>query len=109
MGAALFALGVAGVFTFWFSYPERATLGGLGSIVLGVAVLLLPGWGRAASPFWVATGVLGIPELVIPGVHWGPIAAFTLTGAAFAVTGAYALWEASRVHEVDPDRVSVTT
>ncbi len=85
-------LGVGGMFMFWYSYPARATLGGIGSIIIGVAVLTLPSWGRLASPLWVASGVLGIPELVRPGINWGPIASFTLLGAAVGVTGAFVLW-----------------
>jgi hypothetical protein len=48
--AAVFLVGVAATFVFWFSYPERATAGGLGSLVIGCGVLALPGWGRVASP-----------------------------------------------------------
>jgi hypothetical protein len=32
---------------------------------------------------------MGIRQLVQPGVHWGPIAGFTLVGAAIGVTGAF--------------------
>jgi hypothetical protein len=94
--AALTALGTAGVFVFWYSYPERATAGGLGALVLGVAVLLYPRWGRAASPFFVAGGVLGIPELVTPGSTWGLVAGFPLAGTALGVSGAFVLWGAPR-------------
>lgn len=97
--ALLGGLGVAGMFTFWYSYPARATWGGVGSILLGVVVLSLPGWGRLASPLWVASGVMGIPELVRPGIHWGPIASFTLLGAAIAVTGAFIVWGMHRTSE----------
>ena len=90
--ALLAGLGVIGMFTFWYSYPARATFGGVGSILIGVAILALPSWGRLASPIWVASGVMGIPELVPPGIHWGPIASFTLLGAAVGVTGAFTLW-----------------
>lgn len=87
--------GVLGMFTFWYSYPDRASLGGVGSILIGIAILALPSWGRLASPIWVASGVMGIPELVLPGRHWGPIAGFTLAGAAIAVTGAFIVWGVS--------------
>jgi hypothetical protein len=88
----LTGLGVGGTFMFWYSYPARATFGGIGSIIIGVAVLTLPSWGRFASPLWVASGVMGIPELVRPGINWGPVASFTLLGAAMGVTGAFVLW-----------------
>jgi hypothetical protein len=94
--AALTALGTLGVMMFWYSYPEWANAGGVGAVVLGVAVLLYPGWGRAASPFWVAGGVLGIPELVTPGTMWGLVASFPLVGTAAGVTGAFVLWGAPR-------------
>jgi hypothetical protein len=84
--------GVLGMFTFWYSYPARATFGGVGSILIGIAILALPNWGRLASPIWVASGVMGIPELVRPGINWGPIASFTLLGAAIGVTGAFVVW-----------------
>lgn len=90
--AVVAGVGVVGMFAFWYSYPERATVGGVGSILIGVAILALPSWGRLASPLWVASGVMGIPELVRPGVHWGPVASFTLLGAAISVTGAFVLW-----------------
>jgi len=84
--------GVVGIFIFWFGYPHYSTIGGLGSIVVGIAVLWLPGWARFASPLWVASGIMGITELVRPGISWGPVAGFTLAGAAVAVTGALVLW-----------------
>lgn len=90
--ALLSGIGVIGMFTFWYSYPARATFGGLGSILIGIAVLSLPNWGRLASPLWIASGVMGIPELVRPGINWGPIASFTLLGAAIGVTGAFVIW-----------------
>lgn len=90
--ALLAGLGVIGMFTFWYSYPARATFGGVGSILIGVAVLSLPQWGRLASPIWVASGIMGIPELVRPGINWGPIASFTLLGAAIGVTGGFIVW-----------------
>ena len=90
--ALLAGLGVIAMFTFWYSYPARATFGGLGSILIGVAILSLPNWGRLASPIWIASGIMGIPELVRPGIHWGPIASFTLLGAGIGVTGAFILW-----------------
>ncbi len=94
--AALTALGTAGVFIFWYSYPEQATAGGLGAVVLGLAVLLYPTWGRAASPFFVAGGILGIPELVTPGSVWGLVAGFPLVGTAVGLSGAFVLWGAPR-------------
>lgn len=94
--AAVVAAGVAGLMVFWFSYPDHATLGGLGTIVVGIGMLLLPGWSRLVTPLWVAAGVLGIPELVSPGVHWGVVAGFTLTGAAVLATGTYVLWGSPR-------------
>lgn len=90
--ALICGIGVLGLFVFWGSYPARATFAGLGSIFIGVAVLTLPNWGRIATPLWVASGIMAIPELVRPGSRWGPIAAFTLLGAAIAVTGAFVLW-----------------
>lgn len=90
--AVVAGVGVVGMFVFWYSYPARATVGGAGSILIGVAILALPSWGRLASPLWVASGVMGIPELVRPGVNWGPVASFTLLGAAIGVTGAFVLW-----------------
>ena len=88
----LAGIGVIGMFAFWGSYPDRATYGGLGSILIGVALLELPSWGRAVSPIWVASGVLGVPELVEPGISWGPVSSFTLLGAAIGVTGAFLVW-----------------
>ena len=90
--SVLVGAGVIGMFTFWYSYPARATLGGLGSILIGAAILALPSWGRLASPLWIASGIMGIPELVRPGINWGPIASFTLLGAALGVTGAFCVW-----------------
>lgn len=88
----LAGVGVVGMFIFWGSYPDYSTTGGLGSILIGIAVLFLPGSARFASPLWVASGLMGITELVRPGVSWGPIAGFTLGGAAVALTGAFVLW-----------------
>lgn len=88
----LTGVGVVGMFIFWGSYPDFSTIGGLGSILVGIAVLWLPRWARFASPLWVASGFMGVTELVRPGVNWGPIAGFTLGGAAVAVTGAFVLW-----------------
>lgn len=84
--------GVVGMFIFWYGYPHYSTIGGLGSILVGIAVLLLPRWARFASPLWVASGIMGITELVRPGISWGPVAGFTLLGAAIAVTGAFVIW-----------------
>ena len=97
--ALLGGLGVAGMFTFWYSYPARATWGGVGSILIGIAVLALSNWGRLASPLWIGSGVMGVPELVRPGIHWGPIASFTLLGAAIAITGAFIEWGMDRTSE----------
>lgn len=44
-------VGVIGMFVFWYSYPARATFGGVGSILIGVAILALPSWGRLASHY----------------------------------------------------------
>ena len=88
----LVGAGVIGMFTFWYSYPARATFGGVGSILIGVAILSLANWGKLASPLWITSGIMGIPELVRPGINWGPIASFTLLGAAIGVTGAFILW-----------------
>lgn len=90
--ALLCGIGVLSMFVFWYSYPARAAVGGLGGIIIGTALLTLPSWGRVASPVWVAAGALGIPELVRPGVRWGPIAAFTLVGDPSALTAAFVLW-----------------
>lgn len=84
-------LGTAGTFVFWGSYPSYATAGGLGALLLGVAVLFLPSWARFTSPFWISSGTLGITELVVSGVNWGPISAWTLLACAFAATGAFIL------------------
>ena len=84
--------GVVGMFTFWYGYPHYSTIGGLGNILIGIAVLSLPGWGKFSSPLWVVSGFMGITELVRPGISWGPVAGFTLAGAAVAVTGALVLW-----------------
>lgn len=102
---AVFAgAGVIGMFVFWYSYPARATFGGVGSILIGVAILALPSWGRLASPLWVASGVMGIPQLVQPGVEWGPVASFTLLGAAVGVTGAAVLWDTRSTNVRGPSR-----
>lgn len=90
--AILAGAGVLAILVFWYSYPLRATVGGLGGLVLSVVVLTFPFWGRLASPFWAASSIMGIPELVTPGRHWGPVAGFTLLGAAIGVTGAFLLW-----------------
>ena len=102
--AVVAGFGVVGMFAFWYSYPERATVGGVGSILIGVAILALPSWGRLASPLWVASGVMGIPELVRPGVNWGPVASFTLLGAAISVTGAFVLWSITTPNVSGPAR-----
>jgi hypothetical protein len=87
----LAAVGVTGLFAFWVGYPDLATLGGLGSIVLGWALILWPAPVALASPLWVAAGVLGLPELVPPAVRWGPVTNFTVTAAAVGATGALLL------------------
>lgn len=102
--AVVTGIGVVGMFAFWYSYPARATVGGVGSILIGVAILALPSWGRLASPLWVASGVMGIPELVRPGVHWGPVASFTLLGAAIGLTGASVLWSITSTNVSGPAR-----
>lgn len=102
----LAGVGVVGMFVFWGSYPDHSTIGGLGTILVGIAILFLPGWARFATPLWVASGILGITELVRPGVSWGPISGFTLGGAAVAVTGAFVLWS---LHTEDPVERSITT
>lgn len=84
----LAGVGVLGMLTFWGSYPDHATLGGLGSVLIGVALLAYPGWGRLASLLWIASGLPGVLELVEPGASWGPVSGFTLLGAAIGVTGA---------------------
>jgi hypothetical protein len=89
--AVVSALGVASTFVFWFSYPEHAAYGGLGSLVLGAVVLWLPGWGRIAAVPWVFSGTLGLPELVWEGMSWGPLSSFTTLGLALALTGAFVL------------------
>jgi hypothetical protein len=89
--AILTGLGVASTFVFWGTYPENAVFGGIGALLIGLAVLYLPGWGRWASPLWIASGTLGLPSLVREGVTWGPISAFTFFGAAIAVTGIFVL------------------
>jgi hypothetical protein len=88
----LTGVGVVGMFIFWGSYLDYSTIGGLGGILVGTAVLWLPGWARFVAPLWVVSGFMGITELVRPGINWGPIAGFTLFGAAVAVTGAFVLW-----------------
>lgn len=84
-------VGVVWMFIFWGSYPDHSTIGGLGTVLVGIAILWLPGWARLATPLWVASGILGVTELVRPGVSWGPISGFTLGGAAIAVVGAFVL------------------
>lgn len=90
--ALLTTAGAAGILAFWWSYPDHATWGGLGSIAIGIAMLALPRWARFVTPIWVASGTLGIPELVRPGADWGPVSAFTLLGTAIGLTGAVVLW-----------------
>lgn len=85
----LAALGLAGILFFMFSYPNGA-VGWIGAILIGIAHLYLPLTGRFASVLWVATGILGFPEFGSPS--WGPIAAFTVFGAATAASGAFVLW-----------------
>ncbi len=85
--AAVAALGVASTFVFWFSYPDHAMYGGLGSLVIGSVVLWLPGWGRIAALPWIASGTLGLPELVWEVTTWGPMSSFTMLGLALGLTG----------------------
>lgn len=98
----LTGIGGVGMFIFWGSYPDYSTIGGLGSILVGIAVLSLPGWAKLASPLWVASGLMGITQLVRPGVNRGPIAGFTLGGASVAVTGAFVLWWLPTTEAAEP-------
>ena len=86
--ALLAASGLAGILFFMFSYPNGAE-GWIGAILLGIAHLFLPLSGRLASVLWVAVGILGFPEF--GARSWGPIAAFTVFGAATAASGAFVL------------------
>jgi len=95
----LAALGLAGILFFMFSYPNGAE-GWIGAFLIGIAHLYLPLSGRFASVLWVATGMLGFPEFGSPS--WGPIAAFTVFGAATAASGAFVLW---RLKSGDPESV----
>lgn len=83
------ALGAASTFVFWYGYPEFAMYGGLGSLILGAVMLSLPDWGRVAAFPWIVSGTLGLPDLVQEGIHWGPVASFSVLGVAIGVTGAY--------------------
>jgi hypothetical protein len=85
----LAALGLWGILFFMFSYPSGAE-GWVGAILLGMAHLYFPLTGRFAAVLWVATGMLGFPEFGSPS--WGPIAAFTVFGAATAASGAFVLF-----------------
>jgi hypothetical protein len=105
----LTGVGTVGMFVFWGSYPDYSTIGGLGGILVGIAVLWLPGWARVTSPLWVASGLMGITELVRPGVGWGAVSRFTLHGTAVAVTGAYVLWGLSTKDEPVPRAVEPAT
>ncbi len=67
--AALAALGVASTFVFWFSYPDHAMYGGLGSLALGAVMPWLPGRGWICAVPWVASGTLGLPDLVREGAN----------------------------------------
>ena len=86
--AILTGLGVASTLLFWGTYPENAVFGSIGALLIGLAVLYLPGWGRWASPLWIAAGTFGAPRA---GVTWGPISAYTLFGAALGITGTFVL------------------
>ena len=88
--ALLAASGLAGILFFMFSYPNGAE-GWIGAILVGIAHLFLPLSGRLASVLWVAVGILGFPEFGEPS--WGPIAAFTVFGAATAASGAFVLFD----------------
>jgi hypothetical protein len=87
--AVLAAAGLAGILFFMFSYPNGA-IGWIGGIFVGIAHLFLPLSGRLSSVLWVAVGILGFPEF--GARSWGPIAAFTMFGAATAASGAFVLW-----------------
>lgn len=101
--AILAGLGVASTLVFWGSYPSNAPFGGVGSVLIGISVLWLPGWGRLASPLWVAAATFGAPQ---PGVRWGPISGFTLMGVALAVTGAFLLFGLNQADESERSRRS---
>jgi hypothetical protein len=70
--AVVAGIGVVGMFTFWYTYPARATLGGMGSILIGMAIILSfpagdgshhhsgshqESWGYANSSSQASTGV----------------------------------------------------
>lgn len=94
--AFLAGIGTLGAFVFFYTYPSNATIGGIGSIIVGIALLFLPPAGRLASPLWVGAGVLGIPLLISGRPEWGPVSGFTLLGAALAASGAFVLWGMDR-------------
>ena len=94
--AFLAGIGTLGAFVFFYTYPSNATIGGISSIIVGLALLFLPLAGRLASPLWVGAGVLGIPALISGRPEWGPFSGFTLLGAALAASGAFVLWGMER-------------
>jgi hypothetical protein len=87
--ALLAAIGLAGILIFMFSYPNRAE-GMIGAILVGIAHLFFPLYGRLASVLWVSAGILGFPAFNT--ASWGPIDGFTMFGAATAASGAFVLW-----------------
>jgi hypothetical protein len=89
MPALLAALGAAGILYFMGTYPWGAD-GWIGAILIGVAHLFLPLSGRFAAILWTIAGALGFPEFGEP--TWGLISAFTVFGAALALSGAFVLW-----------------
>jgi hypothetical protein len=58
-------------------------------LIIGSVVLWLPGWGRISAVPWIASGTLGLPDLVWEGTSWGPISSFSMLGLALGLTGAY--------------------
>jgi hypothetical protein len=85
----LAAAGLASILYFMFSYPNGAA-GWIGAVFIGIAHLFLPLSGRFAAVLWTITGILGFPEFGEP--KWGLISAFTVFGAATAISGAFVLW-----------------
>lgn len=92
----LAGFGTAATLFFHANYPEYSTVGGFGSLALGVSMLFMSGWGRFISPLWVAAGLMHVSELTTPGSNWGPISAYTLLGVSLFATGAFVLWGISQ-------------
>jgi hypothetical protein len=86
--ALLATLGLGGILFFMFTYPNGAE-GWIGAVLIGAAHLYFPLPGRLASVLWVAAGILGFPAFNT--ASWGVISAFTVFGAATAVSGAFVL------------------